>query len=122
MSTITCLKELNKRKCIKLGDIVIFTVNEKVITHKVYTNYLRLLDKKKDFSEPINTKIFRVLNINKNELAEKAYKYKASNNCWPSSKNNDYPALTKLVRELYTIIEEKEPKYTPYNRFEIMDI
>ena len=70
-----------------------------------------------------NDEIFNILNIDKNELTEKAYNYETNvSEFWPTSKNNDYQALTRLVKELYKIIEEKERVYTKYNRFEIMDI
>ena len=72
-----------------------------------------------------NSLIFTVLDIDKYELTEKAYGYNLEIGSWPVSEQDDYPALTRLVKELYTIIEkieEKEIKYTKYNRFEIMDI
>ena len=119
MTTITCLKELEKRKCLELDDIVVFTVKEeKIISYNVGDNYLR------NRNVVINEEIFIILKLKKYEIAEKTYRYEIINNKsdWPTSEHEDYPALTRLVRELYTIIEEKEPKYTKYNRFEIMDI
>ncbi len=121
MSTITCLKELNKRKCLELDDIVIFTVKEEIMIYKVKTCWLHSLTN-------TNYRIFTVLKINKAQISEKTYEYnepikfKDKEGYWPEFKDNDYPALTRLVKELYTIIEEREPKYTKYNRFEIMDI
>ena len=119
MSTITCLKELNKRECLELDDIVIFTINEEKIEYRIQDDYLHNIKGYKD-----NDEIFIILDIDKYEIAEKAYKYKTNkpNSIWPTSKNKDYPALTRLIRELYTIIEEKNKVYTKYNRFEIMDI
>ncbi len=117
MSTITNLKELNKRKCLKYEDKVIFTVKEQKITYEVKETFLS----NKNNS---NNKIFMILNIDKSIIAEKTYGYetRSMTSDWPTSITSDFPALTRLVRELYIIIEEKEPKYTPYNRFEIMDI
>ncbi len=125
MSNITNLKELKEHKELKLYDKVIFTINEEKIEYEVKGTYLKDLSSNNYLSN--NDKIFRILKLNKNKLAEKAYKVKRTgnpenDNYWPETKGEDYPALTKLVRELYTIIEEKEPKYTKYNRFEIMDI
>ncbi|KKM04412.1 hypothetical protein LCGC14_1764530, partial [marine sediment metagenome] len=37
-------------------------------------------------------------------------------------KYEDFPALTRLVKELYLIIEEKEMTFTKFTRFEIMEI
>ncbi len=114
MSTITCLKELNK-KVLDFEDIVIFTVNEQVISYKVRTNHLQN-------NYYFNSEIFTILDINSYELATKAYGYTSRGGGWPSSKEHDFLALTRLVKELYKIIEERELKYTKYNRFEIMDI
>ena len=114
MSTITCLKELNKR-VLEYEDIVIFAINEQVISYTVRMNHLQN-------NNYLNDEIFDVLDIKSYELATKTYGYTVSKGSWPSSKYRDYPALTILVKELYTIIEEKEIKYTKYNRFEIMDI
>ena len=115
MTTITCLKELNKRKCLELDDIVIFTVNEETIEYTVTNCYLHNYRNH-------NFRIFRILELDKSKLAVKTYGYKIDTGFWPESKINDYPALTRLVKELYTIIEEREIKYTKFNRFEIMDI
>ena len=128
MSEINSLKELNKRKCLEHKDIVKFTINEeKTIEYSVGPLYLS--DSRKIY--PINNdKIFRILDIDKDKIAEKAYGYnpvnvgkntRYPNNYWPEV-DNDYSALTRLVREVYLIIEEREPKYTKYNKFEIMDI
>ena len=120
MTTITCLKELNKRKCLELDDIVIFTVKEEKIEYIVKVIHLHSIKER-------NNEIFRILDLDRDKLAEKMYGYKkdinyVSNYYWPVTSLDDYSALTRLVKELYTIIEEKETKYTKYNRFEIMDI
>ena len=105
MTTITCLKELNKRKCLEFDDTVVFTTNEEKISYKVGDNYLR--------KDPIklsnNEEIFIILKLKKYKIATKAYGYKviSADSDWPTSEHDDYPALTRLVRELYTIIEKK---------------
>jgi len=129
MSVITCLKELEKIICLKDKDIVEFTINSKVIKYQVLSFHLQNL---KDQLDPsYNDEIFKILELNKFKIAEKAYGYKAvnlyrdskfPNTYWPEIEYKDFPALTKLVKELYIIIEERKPKYTKYNRFEIMDI
>ncbi len=112
---ITCLKELEERGILQLSDIVEFTVNKEIIKYYVW---LRFLNTKGN-----NNKIFEILEIDdKYELAEKAYRYKATEHQWPESKDNDFPALTRLVKELYLIIEEKEIVFTKFTRFEIMEI
>ena len=119
---ITCLKELNERKYLEIDDIVKFTINEQIITYIVRNVYLFISSNGEN-----NDEVFRILDIDKDKLAEKMYGYKdfkiyPRHNYWPEIREDDFPALTRLVRELYTIIEEKEIKYTKYNRFEIMDI
>ena len=121
MSKITCLKELNERKYLEIDDVVEFTINERIITYIVRNVYLNISN------EENNDEVFRILDIDKDKMAEKMYGYKEFKiyprlNYWPEIRKDDYPALTRLVRELYIIIEEKEPKYTKYTRFEIMDI
>jgi len=123
---ITCLKELTKRKCLEYGDIIKFIINEEIIEYRVRSNWLGKVRYKKDKH---NDEIFRILDIDKFKMAEKEYGYKSPNinslNAdinWPETVREDYPALTRLVRELCIIIEERKPKYTKYNRFEIMDI
>ncbi len=119
MSTITCLKELEEIKCLEISDIVIFTVNEKIMKYTVFVNFIGT-------REVCNDIIFRSLEINKNKIAKRIYKYEiegsGSGIGWPEARNNDYSALTRLVKELYIIIEERDKVYTKYNRFEIMDI
>ena len=123
MSTIiTNLKELEGYKELKEGDVVIFTINEQIIRYTVNDQFLCIYEKDND-------EIFRILDIDKNKIAGKAYEYKASYRLdshsdvnWPEPKENDFSALTRLVKELYLIIKEREIKYTKYNRFEIMDI
>jgi len=119
---ITCLKELNERKYLEIDDIVKFTINEQIITYIVKNVYLFISSNGKN-----NDEVFRILDIDKDKLAEKMYGYKEFKiysrlNYWPEIREDDFPALTRLVRELYTIIEEKDKVYTKYNRFEIMDI
>ncbi|HUS50609.1 MAG TPA: hypothetical protein VMZ91_10620 [Candidatus Paceibacterota bacterium] len=118
---ITCLKELNERKYLEIDDIVKFTIKENTITYTVRSAFLKIFNGKN------NDEIFRILDLDKDKLAERIYGYKRSvdypgANYWPEIEMSDFPALTRLVRELYTIIEEKDKVYTKYNRFEIMDI
>ncbi len=110
MAIITCLKESKERRILQLDDIVEFTVKEQIIKYKVWQKFLNRLNKD-------NNEIFEILEIDK-------YKYKTNSGNWPDSKKNDFPALTRLVKELYLIIEEQHPikVYTKFTRFEIMEI
>ena len=118
---ITNLKQLNKRKILKYGDTVEFTVLEQVIIHEVHTCFLSVDGEYNDY-------IFKELKLNAKEIAKKCYKYdleKYGSHDWPESKKNDYAALTRLVKRLYEIIEEKykvEIFEKIESRFEILDI
>ncbi len=118
MAVITCLKELEERRELQNNDIVKFTVkNKEIIEYNVWLSFLNTTDN--------NNKIFKILeisDIDKYKLAEKIYGYKPTKDQWPESENNDFPALTRLVKELYLIIKKREPVYTKFTRFEIMDI
>ncbi len=117
IKTITNLKELKKRKELQLNDIIIFTIKKEILKYYVYSKFLN--------HDVHNNIIFDILELNKNDkdkLAEKIYGYEINSGDWPESKENDFPALTRLVKELYLIIEEREPVFTKFTRFEIMDI
>jgi len=126
MAEINNLKELEERGCLELGDIVNFTVNKEIIGYKVKTlSHRAYLCSNGNTGS--NCVIFEVLELDKFKMAERVYGYKPVNSydttkVWPETRKEDYLALTRLVKELYKIIEEKEIKYTKYNRFEIMDI
>ena len=129
MSKITCLKELNEKGCLEYKDEVIFTVKEKIIEYKINGSFLNNLRKLNNNLNNIllNDEIFEILRINKDQISEKAYGYKSishgnTKGYWPETTTEDLPALTRLVKELCTIIEEGKPKYTKFNRFEIMDM
>ncbi len=126
MNTITCLKELEEKGELKEGDTVKFTIKKETIEYRVRGLYLDNL-KSPGMSE-YNNEIFRILKIDKNKIAAKAYGeiiidlLSTNSPYWPSTKEENFPALTRLVKELYRIIKEREPKYTKFTRFEIMDI
>ena len=122
---ITKLKELKERRTLANSDIIEFTVKEEILTYTVKNNFLHCFNDHNDY-------IFRILDIdeiNKFKLAEKIYKYKPINIestfsyiNWPESNIYDFPALTRLIKELYIIIEKQKPIYTKFSRFEIMEI
>ncbi len=126
--TITNLKELEKRGELENNDVVIFTVKKETIKYKVVFNYLHNL--KSPTTGKYNNEIFKILELDKVKIAQKAYgdipvdPISIPEPYWPSIKEENYPALTKLVKKLYLIIEEQYPAkvYTKFTRFEIMDI
>lgn len=94
MATYKCLADL-QGKTLEYDDVVYL----KDIEYQVQSRFL---------SERIgdNDKIFRILSIPfKEEFATKAYGYACSGGNWPECKRSDYEALTRLVIELYKIIE-----------------
>ena len=124
MNNITNLKELEEKGELELKDNVIFIIKEKKIGYSVEGNYLYYMN-----GGSKNDKIFRILKIDKLKIAEKTYGYKPLNidkpfcdRNWPEIKLDDFPALTRLVKELYLIIEERKLVYTKFTRFEIMEI
>ena len=124
MSTITCLRELEERGELEELDIVEFIVKEEVIKYIVCFNHLWDKKHRESFT---NNKIFKILEIDKKEITEKTYGYepiKHNNNdrYFPEYRDNDFSAITRLVAELYKIIEKKEIIYTKFTRFEIMEI
>ncbi len=118
---ITNLKELEERETLEEGDKVYFTVGEDIIEYEVYSCYLN--------SSLGNDIVFESLGIKGKELAEKAYGYPLNrfggHGLWPYYKDNDYISATRLVKELYKIIEEKyhEKIDIPvYSRWELLDL
>ncbi len=112
MATIICLKDLKEKGELEYKDIVEFTVEKERIKYKVWSCFLNNSQSEKD--EIKNDEIFKILKIDKMKLAEKIYDYKiegtwsSNNGYWPKSNDNDFPALTNLVAELYKIIEKKK--------------
>ncbi len=122
MAEITCLKKLEEKGVLQLDDIVEFTVNKEIIVkYKVCTFFLM-----NNKFGPNNDEIFNILKIDKNKMAKKIYGHNRNIEqpigLWPNSNHNDFLALTRLVKELYKIIEEKNTVYTKFTRFEIMEI
>ena len=94
MATYKCLADLHG-KTLEYGDTVIF----KDITYTVQKTFLSC--------SGCNDKIFQDLKISKFDIAEQAYGYCSFGGDWPECSKDDYSALTRLVIELYKIIEGK---------------
>ena len=117
---IGSLKELEKYGQLELGDTVYFIVGEESVEYTVDSQFLRNAN-----TRYADSRVFILLEIDKYELAEKTYGYTLINNTgfWPYSKLDDYPALTRLVKEIYKIVEGPEEDYTPIlARWELLDI
>ena len=96
---ITCLRELEERRELEFRDKVYFTIKEESLEYEVEHTYLHNTGSHND-------RVFKLLDINKNELVESAYGYTPTDGGdWPFAKEDDNAALTILVRELYKIIE-----------------
>jgi len=97
MATYKCLADL-QGKTLRYADTVIL----KDIKYSVKSQFLQ----EKNYAD--NSEIFQVLSIpSKEELAKKAYGYEQKGGDWPECEKDDYAALTRLVIELYKIIEGK---------------
>lgn len=115
---ITNLKELNKRKTLKLNDKVIFTASGEEIEYNVFSGHLGGRGNDNDY-------VLRQLNIDKKQIATECYKYTPLNchdHYWPEFKDYDFKALTRLVKRLYEIIEGYVEPQPITSRFEILDL
>lgn len=102
MAEYKCLADL-QGKTLKRNDVVYL----KSIRHTVDSRFL-----KEEHTR--NDKIFDILSIpSKEEFATNAYGYDCHGGAWPECNRDDYEALTRLVIELYKIIEEKTSSITP---------
>ena len=105
MATYRCLADL-QGKTLEYEDTVILNDIEYTVQKSFLANY-----------GDDNGKIFQNLKISKSDIAKQAYGYSSRGGDWPECKKDDYPALTRLVVELYRIIEatsttsEKEQWY-----------
>jgi len=80
-------------------DTVIFTVGAETLTYTVRSNYLSISGD--------NDKIFILLGLDKNSFCVKHYGYDLPRaGVWPESKDEDYPALTRVVNALYNVINK----------------
>ena len=116
---ITNLKELNKRKVLKSNDVVEFHLKDYMFKYRLGNNCLYIKSYSNDY-------IFEKLGLDKRKLAEECYGYKPlRDGAWPIAIHSDYTALTRLVKKLYEIIEEKYPVEVfekIESRFDILDI
>ena len=102
------LEELGNNT-LNINDIVDFHINGKTLRYFVQSNHLS------NMGRPDNAKIFSILGISKDDFCNFYYGYPNYGGDWPVCRNEDYTALTRVVKALYLEIEKKEireiPKY-----------
>ena len=93
---------IEQKKELQSKDEVIFTTPKGNLFYTVYLNYLGCGDRE-------NAAIFNDLGLDKDSFSLKYYGYDSRGGDWPSSHDNDYKALTRLVIGLYEEIERQYP-------------
>lgn len=96
---------------LSLGDLVTFTLAGRKLDYTVYDSYLRgvgYLD---------NDAIFKLLKLDKHDIASHNYGYKPGIGDWPAFKKGDFKAATRLVNRLKEICAQ-----TSYSGDTITDI
>lgn len=129
MSVVRNLKELKEAKLLIKGDMVVFCFKKEngtkvEMAHKVSQGYSGCFLDNTDCGN--NAKLFIELDINKIEFCEKSYGYVTEREGqWPYAKEHDYKAITRVVRDLYMLIEgvsEKVEEIEEVDRFSLMDL
>ena len=80
---------------LKYGQKVVFTIKDKIYTYEVFSSYLSSRD-----PHP-NDQIFKDLELDPYKFCSDCYNYEADCGAWPTSKNKDYAALTRVVEALF---------------------
>jgi hypothetical protein len=91
----------NRPTLLKAEDVVIFNVEGRDLKHHVLLDHLEYLDGS-------NNEVFVALGLECDTFAKKAYGYEPRWGCWPTSRDGDFPALTRLVNSLFDKIAEKK--------------
>ncbi len=138
MAVIHNLKELNELgRDLKILDSIYFTNRDEVIKYKVMGKYLSLPKWEKGLPNGYifqclcmaNPEVFGMSNKEAFELAEQSYGYPPYNTCadnWPAFKLDDFPALERLIREIYKMLGDNSLEINKeefiFSRFEILDL
>ena len=77
------------------GQIIVFTIKDKIYTYEVFSSYLCNRD-----PHP-NDQIFKDLELDPYKFCSDCYGYEPNNGAWPTSKNTDYAALTRVIEALF---------------------
>ena len=80
---------------LKQNQKVCFTIKDKIYTYEVFSSYLNSKN-----SHP-NDQIFKDLELDPYKFCSDCYDYEADCGAWPTSKNKDYAALTRVVEALF---------------------
>jgi len=80
---------------VRRDDIVNFTVGDIQISYRVDGNFLN------ERGHDENDRIFTLLNLDKVQVALECYGYQPGSGSWPSFRENDYEACTRLINYLY---------------------
>lgn len=92
---------------LNIGDIVYFYVNDKQLKYSVQSNHLSNVHRGN------NDEIFLLLKLDKYVFCYTNYGYAHKGGDWPTCKQEDYRALTRVVIALYQEIEKKEVREIP---------
>ena len=84
---------------LKEGDVIIFAFGNVHYNYRVHTKYLSSMDGRENY------RIFSVLSLEKYKFCSAHYGYPANSGNWPVANIRDFPALTRVVTELFKIIE-----------------
>lgn len=126
MSVVRNLKELKEAEFLIKGDMVVFCFKKEngtkvEMAHKVSQGYSGCFLDNIDYGD--NAKLFRVLDINEIGFCEKSYGYSPERQGqWPYAKEHDYKAITRVVKDLYILIEGVPEKIEEVDRFSLMDL
>lgn len=129
MNKVQNLKELEEVELLLKRDIVVFCFKlenggKGEMTHRVgQSSSGCFLD---NIDSGNNAKLFTELDIDKIEFCTKSYGYPPeADGQWPYAKEHDYKAITRVVRDLYMLIEgvqEEVKEIEEVDRFSLMDL
>ncbi len=127
---INNLKELNKYGTLKLDDKVMFRLPDEVLEYKVCKDnsvlpgYTLFLDNRSPGGggSDYNGRIFNVLNLDEYNICSSEYGYSISQGNWPWAKDDDFEAITRVVRRLYKEIKGIYEDEAETDRFSLIDL
>jgi len=85
---------------VKYNDTIVFTINDSQYEFRVSDDHLTRGDGS-------NREIFRVLELDAVDFCSKHYGYKAGSGGWPTSKQGDYKAITRVIVAINELITQK---------------
>ena len=85
---------------LKMGQEIIFTIKDKNYIYTVYPKHLSIKNLE------YNDQIFKDLKLDKYKFFSNWYGYEPGVGSWPECKNEDYLALTRVVKALFSYCDE----------------